>query len=770
MMKGFKSLYPLGLISFLVVMIISSSTVLAGDGTVTILATSDIHGSLMSFGDYDDDTGYYSGGFLPLSERLIEKKIQYASLGHGVLTLDGGDYTQGTYVTYAWKGFAELALLGALYDATTIGNHELDWGPDALYGVIGNAYTSQVSIPPLLCSNITDWGGHALEGFHGTYILDYMTTTVGNVHVGLFGGMTSGAAALAQPAPLVFSDLSTPAGIGGILNTAGTLAYMGVDLVVYISHSGISYDVALASYAAANGVKLDVILSGHDHTPNPQIYQVYNTRIMQVGAYGTYLGRLSLTVAGGAVTSADYDLEAINADNTNISGEPTPNVDPVAWATLVATYGQFVNATYMAAQIGQAYPSGWNEPTTSGVTWYDFSGGQEQDTMGVTYPWQTYGMPSIYDQMLTTLYHSPPPYNDADPWMQIAAHTQADLFDTAYAESNFGNLVTDGMHLRAALADLGDDEILLKGLPGSPGDEVTDFAVDAAGTFRSDIYADDNGITLSDAYQALPLGIGLKSFDLINGTPPDPTNPEYAPGYDLFRFYMKGSDLKTAIEFGVMAQDLGQTSFFLHWAGLTFDYDMSQDRLHRVTNLKLAGNDVDSTLVYKGVTTSYVASSFLVLSSLLQAALNAGAITQEEYDTLVGMKIYMDYLATVPVTNILYMYAASPALYCGKAWVVFCDKIMWPYWYGGLNGIVWAKNPFTGANIYGAAQGRMNDITPDSYRIDLTDKSTHFAGPAVISHLMGVKSGEPGYKAYYDLNHDGVIDGKDLNKWSKLVK
>lgn len=756
MVNRLRSSYLLALGAAFTLLVLSG-TAFAADGTLTILATSDSHSCLKPFGPYDATTQQNQyGGFLRVAERIIEKKVQFMSNGHNVLVLDGGDQVAGTFFHYVYKGVADMGLTGALYDATTIGNHEFDWTPTAMAGALQSLLAAGGVPPAIVASNITSWGDSPLQYFNGTYIVPTLIKEMNGMKIGIFGLMTSGTAALGQPAPITFSDLSTPAGIQAALGVAGALQAQGCDAIVLLSHSGFGYDYSLASYAAAYGVKIDVILSGHDHIANPAYLKIGNSYIIQVGAYNKWLGRLSLVIQSRTVTGADFDLESIDSANTNINGTPTPNPDPTGWATLVGKFNLFDSTSTMAYYIAQAYPSGWSETTsTNGVTWGDFSGGSEQEAMGVTYVWQNYSILEKDTQIQTTLFHSQMPYGNPNAtWFQIPATTYVDVTKQEFAESNLGDLVSDGMFLRGALVDLGDPSLQVKGLPGTPGDDVTDFAVEANGSLRFPLDKDANGLTLSDIYQVLPLGIGLKSFDLVNGAPPYDSqgNPMYAPGYDLMRFHMTGADLKKAMEFAAAAINLGQDDFWLNWSGLTFEYDLSQPVLQRVKNAMVAGHPISDTAFYKGVTSTYVGSSFLVLGGLLQPAVNAGLLTQDQADAFASMKIYIDRLGQNQITSITGSLAQT---YCGKAWLTLADKIMWPWWYGGLNGFI---TPYS----YGAIDNRMVDVTPGTYRVNVSTKSSKFFAPVVVGNLMGKKAGQPGYKAAFDLNRDGIIDLKDL--------
>ena len=69
--------------------------------------------------------------------------------------LDAGDFMMGTlFETISAKVAAELAMMHALgYDATTIGNHELDWGPDGLAAILQAAVANGKTVP-IVASNM----------------------------------------------------------------------------------------------------------------------------------------------------------------------------------------------------------------------------------------------------------------------------------------------------------------------------------------------------------------------------------------------------------------------------------------------------------------------------------------------------------------------------------------------------------------------------------------------------------------------------------------
>jgi len=77
-----------------------------------------------------------------------------------------------------------------------------------------------------------------------------------------------------------------------------------VDLVVLLSHNGLSTDVKMARRVRG----IDVILGGHTHDGLPRPIVVGRTLVINSGAHGKFLSRLDLDVSGGQVRAHSYKL------------------------------------------------------------------------------------------------------------------------------------------------------------------------------------------------------------------------------------------------------------------------------------------------------------------------------------------------------------------------------------------------------------------------------------------------------------------------------
>jgi 5'-nucleotidase len=297
-----------------------------------LLHTNDIHSHLMGFGperDYtpattgDDAT---HGGFARLATAIGRARTGAAGAGRAVLQLDAGDFMMGTlFELLGTLEVPELRMMQALgYDATTIGNHELDWTPAGLAAILQAAAAKQISLP-ILSSNMqfssSDPGDDALAALvQGTGALrTKLVKNVGGLKVGMFGLLGANAVQVTpQARPLTFEPIAEAA--ARMVRELREVDH--VDLVVALSHSGIDAqghgeDAELA--AAVPGI--DVIVSGHTHDVLPQPTKVGETLIVTAGSYSGYLGELSLTVtpaatAGGRASVELDDYMLLDIDDT----------------------------------------------------------------------------------------------------------------------------------------------------------------------------------------------------------------------------------------------------------------------------------------------------------------------------------------------------------------------------------------------------------------------------------------------------------------------
>ena len=97
---------------------------------VDLLFVHDVHSHLNTFSTVEDGKTVKMGGLSRIKTLANEQFAKNAD----TLFVDAGDFSMGTLVQSIFETeSAELRVLGALgIEATTIGNHEFDYGPNGL--------------------------------------------------------------------------------------------------------------------------------------------------------------------------------------------------------------------------------------------------------------------------------------------------------------------------------------------------------------------------------------------------------------------------------------------------------------------------------------------------------------------------------------------------------------------------------------------------------------------------------------------------------------
>jgi 5'-nucleotidase / UDP-sugar diphosphatase len=285
---------------------------------IVILHTNDLHSRLTGYAPEssyspltinDDKT---VGGFSRIAAIIKSEKN-----GHGdeTLVLDAGDFMMGTLFPSleSETGF-QLRLMKKMgYDAVGLGNHEFDFGPEWISGVIQTS-ASRGEIPAILSSNTVfsdkENGDDSFEKlFMDKLLTRSMVIERNGLKIGLFSILGKEAGSFAPKAvPLTFSDQVKTA-----RKMVGELSSKKCDIIICVSHSGIrkeksgewgGEDVELAKKVKG----LNLIIGGHSHTRLDQPLVVNGIPIVQTGEFGKNIGRLSLLWSDGKVSLEDYRL------------------------------------------------------------------------------------------------------------------------------------------------------------------------------------------------------------------------------------------------------------------------------------------------------------------------------------------------------------------------------------------------------------------------------------------------------------------------------
>jgi len=292
-----------------------------GKQVFTILHVNDTHSNVIGAGpssDYtpmslnDDAT---KGGFSRIAALVAQRRQEMGQLG-SVLVLDCGDFSMGTAVGAATRELgAELQLLARMgFEATTLGNHDFDFGPDGLGSAIGKAAAAGL-VPPIIASNIDVSANEprlaALKQLvRDQVIRPYMVLERGGLRFGILGLIGYDAYKYTtNPGGVVFPDP-----IESAKKTANLLRDQeSVDVVIALSHGGVmkgedgqytGEDVNLLQVVR----EIDIVIGGHTHTALAQPLLVAGRPVVQAGRYGENLGELTASLSGGRVKVESYRL------------------------------------------------------------------------------------------------------------------------------------------------------------------------------------------------------------------------------------------------------------------------------------------------------------------------------------------------------------------------------------------------------------------------------------------------------------------------------
>jgi 2',3'-cyclic-nucleotide 2'-phosphodiesterase (5'-nucleotidase family) len=247
-----------------------------------ILYVNDFHGFVEPYKPIGSEE--LLGGITYLAAKVDELRKEKPSL-----LLSAGDMIQGNNWANLFKGESVIELMNAMrFDAMVVGNHEFDFGQDALRKRISEANF------PILGANV--------EGLAG--LKPYIIKEVKGIKVAIVGAVTEDIPATTHPRNVV--GLKFPSPIDMVEKYVKELRE-NTDVVIVLSHSGYPADRILAEKVKG----IDVIVGGHSHAKITKPVNVGNTIVVQAWEHGKALGVLDFVLKEGKITSFEGHLEEI---------------------------------------------------------------------------------------------------------------------------------------------------------------------------------------------------------------------------------------------------------------------------------------------------------------------------------------------------------------------------------------------------------------------------------------------------------------------------
>jgi S-sulfosulfanyl-L-cysteine sulfohydrolase len=315
----------------------------ATSGVITLLQTTDVHCQIHPhdelFWENNQSVFRKTAGYAHIAT-LFDKVRQR---NPNTFIVDTGDMFQGSALSVKTTGKAISPILNAMgYDLFLPGNWEVVYYKKAMQTLLGGLTA------PKVCANMYHDLG---EGKKGELVFPaYYTWSKLGVKIG-FLGYTDPLVPLRQ----------SPNYSKGIIYTKpeeNLEYYIKVlreqeqcDFVIMLAHLGLSQQIALANMPACAGV--DYIFGGdtHERVREPIVCQY--AKVVEPGAFGSFVGQLELTVQEGKISGTQYTLLEVDPRRykakkqiskliSQIEAPFTESIDRVVGYSKVPLYRYFV--------------------------------------------------------------------------------------------------------------------------------------------------------------------------------------------------------------------------------------------------------------------------------------------------------------------------------------------------------------------------------------------------------------------------------------------
>ncbi|ABB14599.1 5'-nucleotidase C-terminal domain-containing protein [Carboxydothermus hydrogenoformans] len=287
--------------------------------TVDLLEVTDFHGYLK----YDTTLNGQ-----PLEQKIaavLAKKLKDIKASNpNTVILSGGDMFQGTPISNVLRGKPVVEFMNNVgFDAMTLGNHEFDWGLDAVIDY--NTNTIKGAKFPLLAANIV----YKADNTRPPFFKPYTIIDKNGIKIGVIGLVSTDFPNVIMPAYIAPFKILDPVTTANALIPEVKAA--GANIVVILAHMG-AFDSTLTKTdipdnelinLAKNINGADVIFGGHTHTIIAGKVNGIPVAVAQNNGKGFARVTLTLDENNKIVDSTVSFVSIVNDYNTQ-----TPVIDP----------------------------------------------------------------------------------------------------------------------------------------------------------------------------------------------------------------------------------------------------------------------------------------------------------------------------------------------------------------------------------------------------------------------------------------------------------
>lgn len=264
----------------------------------TLLITTDIHAQLHTHDEFfwqHEKAVYKKRGGLAVLKTMIDRLRKN---NPRVILYDGGDFFHGHGVASLSEGEALIPLMNAFqYDLILPGNWEVVYKKKKMLFDMGHATAAKI------CANM--WH-QTKDADNGTLIYPpYWIKYIAGAKVGFIGYTDH-----------LVPKRQSPAYSEGIRfthatdNVAKYISFLreieGCGIIFIVTHMGLAQQVGLANHPSVSGA--DCIIGADTHERVREPIQGKYTKVVECGAFGSFLGKLDIQVKDGKMASMQYEL------------------------------------------------------------------------------------------------------------------------------------------------------------------------------------------------------------------------------------------------------------------------------------------------------------------------------------------------------------------------------------------------------------------------------------------------------------------------------
>lgn len=266
---------------------------------ITLLITTDIHAQLFPHDEFfweNNQAVFRKRGGMAVLKTMIEKLRKPNAAN--TIVYDGGDFFHGHVAASLTEGEAFIPLFNAMgYDLMLPGNWEVVYKKKKMLYDMGHSNAAKI------CANMfhQPGEGQARELVFPPYWVKY----VAGVKIGMVGYTDHLIPKRQSPAYSVGLEFEHAE-----KSVKKYVQYLreveGCAVVILATHMGLAQQVALANNPVCEGVDFIIGADTHERVRVP--LECKYTRVVECGAFGSFLGKLELFIENGKYTRHTYEL------------------------------------------------------------------------------------------------------------------------------------------------------------------------------------------------------------------------------------------------------------------------------------------------------------------------------------------------------------------------------------------------------------------------------------------------------------------------------